>query len=42
MNITDAAHKTVKDYPGGSEALEAMINLLARLRAVTGQRGVGA
>jgi len=21
MNITDAAHKTVKDYPGGAEAL---------------------
>lgn len=29
MNITDAAHKTVKDYPGGSEALAVRIGMSA-------------
>lgn len=29
MNITDAAHKTVKDYPGGSEALAPRIAMSA-------------
>ncbi len=29
MNITDAAHKTVKDYPGGSEALAPRIDMSA-------------
>lgn len=27
MNITDAAHKTVKDYPGGAEALGVRIGM---------------
>lgn len=27
MNITDAAHKTVKDYPGGSESLGPRISM---------------
>lgn len=29
MNITDAAHKTVKDCPGGSEALAVRIGMSA-------------
>lgn len=27
MNVIDAAHKTVKDYPGGAEALGARIDM---------------